>query len=102
MHNIFECIFAPGPECRITSVVGTVRRCADVVVTHHRGLGFTGQVAARGLVERSAASGAVARAVRGRVGPSVAGYGRLPTWERAREKLISVNPASSCVYSQIS
>lgn len=63
----------------ITSGVSTVWRCADVVVTDHRGLGFAGEVAARGLVERSAAGGAVTRAVRRRVGASVAGYGRLAT-----------------------
>lgn len=71
---------APGPErCSITSGVRTVRRRADVVVTDHCGLGFAGEVAARGLVEGPAAGGAVTRAVRGRVGAGVAGYGRLTT-----------------------
>lgn len=51
---------APGPErSSITSGVRTVRRRADVVVTDHRGLGFAGEVAARGLVEGPAAGGAV-------------------------------------------
>lgn len=56
-----------------------MRRRADVVVTDHCGLGFAGEVAARGLVEGPAAGGAVTRAVRGRVGAGVAGYGRLAT-----------------------
>lgn len=74
-----EYIFAPGLECNITSGVRTVRRCASVAIADHGGLGFAGEVAACGLVERAAAGGAVTRAVRGRVGPSVARYGRLPT-----------------------
>lgn len=79
LHFVSTDNFALGPKRSITSGVGTVRRCADVVIADHRGLGFAGEVAARGLVERSAARGAVTRAVRRRVGASVAGYGRLPT-----------------------
>lgn len=66
-------------EYNFTSSVRTAQWCPDVVITDHCGLGFTGEMAARGLVERTAAGRAVTRAVRGRVGPSVAGYGRLPT-----------------------
>lgn len=56
---------------------GAARRRADVVAADHGGLGVAGEVAARGLVEGSAAGGPVAAAVGGRVGPRVAGYGRL-------------------------
>ncbi|TNN68420.1 hypothetical protein EYF80_021341 [Liparis tanakae] len=42
----------------ITSGVGTARRCAGLLIADHRGLGLAGEVAARGLVEGSAAGGA--------------------------------------------
>lgn len=71
--------FAPGFEGSITSGVSTVWWCADVVITDHCGLGFTGEVAARGLVERPAARRAVARAVCRRVSSSITGYRWLPT-----------------------
>lgn len=84
LYFVSKVNFAHGLECRITSGVSTVWWCADVVITDHCGLGFTGEVAACGLVERPAARGAVARAVRRRVSSSIAGYRRLPTWEGTR------------------
>lgn len=70
--------FVPGLGCRITSSVSPVRRRDDVVVADHGGLGLAGEVAARRLMQGSAAGGSVTRALRRRVGAGIAGYGRLP------------------------
>lgn len=86
LRSLCNCSCSEFSKCKIcfidfsiTSVVSTVRWCANVEITHHCSLGFTGEVTTSGLVEGSAAGGAVARAVRRRVCPSIAGYGGLTT-----------------------